>query len=120
MLRHAWITLAIGCSVLATGCGGDDFTGAYDNPTALTSSLGCTFHPDEQPVPGTAASGTCDLRNAPITILFFHSLDDRGAYPRDDLAQKHHIVEGSNYLLVAENAERVKWARQNLVPGTFK
>lgn len=120
MLTRTWITLAIGSSLLATGCGGgQDFTGAYDNPNALTSELGCTFHPDQQPVPGTAASGNCDLRNAPITILFFDGQDDRSAY-RDDMTENQHVIEGSNFLLVAESAEQVQWARQHLVPGTFK
>jgi hypothetical protein len=120
VLRRTWITLAVGCTLLATGCGGgQDFTGVYDTPTALASSLGCTFQQDEQPAPGTAASGTCDLRNAPITILFFNGQDDRRAYREDNTAGKQQVVEGSNFLLVAETAEQVRWARHHLDAGTF-
>ena len=120
MLRRTLITLAIGFSLLTTGCDGQDFTGAYDNPQALASELGCTFNPDQPPLPRTRASGTCDLRNAPIQILFFDGQDERSAYRSEQLAEHERVVEGANFLLVAESAAQVNWAREHLVPGTFK
>jgi hypothetical protein len=109
LLRRSWITLAFGCTLLATGCGGgQDFTGVYDNQAALTSSLGSPSEKDQQPAPGTAASGTCDVRNAPITILFFDGQDDRSAHREDNMAGKQRVVESSNFLLVAESAEQVR------------
>jgi hypothetical protein len=122
MLRSVGISLVIACSLLATGCGGSGqgFTAVYDNPRALTSSLGCTFDPDEAPVPATAASGSCDLRDAPIKILFFNSQNDRGAFRRENELKSGRVVEGSNFLLIARTTEQVRWATDNLVPGSVR
>ena len=119
-----WAGLFVGMALLATASGcsrHDGFGTSFTRPEVLTSSLGCTFHPDEPAARGTETSGDCDFAGAPIRILFFDTADSRRAFA-DGLRQdeKQHMLTGYQVLLIAGNGTQAERVRKQLGSKTVR